>query len=171
MASLVCTRFRMHGPMSRPAMISPTTCGALHLRATRPKNFALRMIIARSRKTKYTKNPSFTIKFSELYIHSFRRRITESRETADPRLPCRSSSESDYIIALFHQKIKIFFVVCFFQKPLDRSFTACYNKLLSEQTRRTQGATPRFVCTLGPVIAGPLSPKGGATKWQSTKPC
>ena len=54
---------------------------------------------------------------------------------------------------------------------LDNFCGACYNKLLSEQTRRTQGAMPRFVCTLGPVIAGPLSPKGGATKWQSTKPC
>ena len=79
--------------------------------------------------------------------------------------------ESDYIIVLFHKKIKTFFVVSFFQKTLDRSFTACYNKLLSEQTSRTAIATPRLLCTLGSVIAGPLSPKGGATKWQSTKPC
>ena len=56
------------------------------------------------------------------------------------------------------------FYYIFFRKKLDRIHTACYNKLLSEQTRRTQGAMPRFVCTLGPVIAGSLSPKGGATK-------
>ncbi|WP_460598788.1 hypothetical protein, partial [Faecalibacterium taiwanense] len=69
------------------------------------------------------------------------------------------------------QKNQNIFYYIFFRKKLDRIHTACYNKLLSEQTRRTQGAMPRFVCTLGPVIAGPLSPKGGATKWQSTKPC
>ena len=49
-----------------------------------------------------------------IYIHSFRRWITESRETADPRLPCRSSSESHYIIFLFHKEIIIFFIISFF---------------------------------------------------------
>ena len=42
---------------------------------------------------------------------------------------------------------------------------------LSEQTRRTVRATPRWLCTLGLIFLRPLSPKGGATKWQSTKPC
>ena len=63
------------------------------------------------------------------------------------------------------------FCCMIFQKPLDRSFTACYNKLLSEQTRRTRQAMPHVVCTLGLITLRPLSPKGGATKWQSTKPC
>ena len=140
MASLVCTRFRMHGPMIKPARISPTTCGALHLRATRPKNFALRMMIARLRKTEYTKNPSFTIKFPEPYIHSFRRRITESRETADPRLPCRSSSESYYIIFPFHKKIKIFFIISFFGKSLTEStqlaiMNCCLNRHAAHKAR------------------------------------
>ena len=57
MESLVCTKFSRHGPMSRPAMISPTTCGALHLRATSAKNLALRIMIARSRKMEYMKYP------------------------------------------------------------------------------------------------------------------
>ena len=56
-------------------------------------------------------------------------------------------------------------------KKLDRSKEACYNKLLSEQTRRTRQAMPHVVCTLGLITLRPLSPKGGATKWQSTKPC
>ena len=60
MASLVCTRFNRHGPMIRPAMISPTTCGALHLRATSAKNFALKMMIAKSRNTEYMKYPLLT---------------------------------------------------------------------------------------------------------------
>ena len=54
---------------------------------------------------------------------------------------------------------------------LDNFCGACYNKLLSEQTRRTVRATPRWLCTLGLISLRPLSPKGGATKWQSTKPC
>ncbi len=41
------------GPISRPATISPTTCGALHFRAKIPKNFAKIMIIARSLNTSY----------------------------------------------------------------------------------------------------------------------
>ena len=57
MESLICTRFSKQGPMSRPAMISPTTCGALHLRATSPKNFALKMMIARSRNNEYMDYP------------------------------------------------------------------------------------------------------------------
>ena len=48
-----CTRLSRQGPMSRPAMISPTTCGALHLRATSPKNLALIIMMARFRKTEY----------------------------------------------------------------------------------------------------------------------
>ena len=31
--------------------------------------------------------------------------------------------------------------------------------------------TSHVVCTLGLITLRPLSPKGGATKWQSTKPC
>ena len=56
-------------------------------------------------------------------------------------------------------------------EKLDNFRWACYNKLLSEQTRRTACATPRGLCTLGLITLRPLSPKGGATKWQSTKPC
>ena len=41
MESLGCTRFSRQGPMTRPAMISPTTCGARHLRASSAKNLAL----------------------------------------------------------------------------------------------------------------------------------
>ena len=55
MVSLVCTRFKRQGPISKPAMISPTTCGARHLRATRPKNLALSIMIAKSRNTEYIK--------------------------------------------------------------------------------------------------------------------
>ena len=58
MVSLICTRFSRQGPMIRPAMISPTTCGALNLRATSPKNLALRMMMARFRKTEYINLPS-----------------------------------------------------------------------------------------------------------------
>lgn len=36
---VICTRLSRQGPISRPARISPTTCGALHLRATRPKTW------------------------------------------------------------------------------------------------------------------------------------
>ena len=57
MESLICTKFSTQGPISRPAMISPTTCGALHLRATSPKNFALRIMIARSRNNEYMDYP------------------------------------------------------------------------------------------------------------------
>ena len=46
---------------------------------------------------------------------------------------------------------------------LDNFCGACYNKLLSEQTRRTVCATPRWLCTLGLIFLRPLSPKGGAT--------
>ena len=53
MVSLMWTRFSTQGPISRPAMISPTTCGALHLRAASPKNLAVRMMMARFRKTEY----------------------------------------------------------------------------------------------------------------------
>ena len=57
MESLICTKFSTQGPISRPAMISPTTCGALHLRATSPKNFALRIMIAKSRNNEYMDYP------------------------------------------------------------------------------------------------------------------
>ena len=74
MESLVCTRLSTHGPMSRPARISPTTWGALHLRATRPQNFALRIMIARSRKTEVTMHPSFTLTIYFLFLCCFRER-------------------------------------------------------------------------------------------------
>ena len=35
---------------------------------------------------------------------------------------------------------------------LDNFCGACYNKLLSEQTRRTVRATPRWLCTLGLIF-------------------
>src|SRR5699024_12051302 len=52
---LLCTRLNRQGPINKPAMISPTTWGALHLRATRAKNLALNIMIAKSRNTEYTK--------------------------------------------------------------------------------------------------------------------
>lgn len=48
-----CTRPSTLGPIRSPAMISPTTCGALHFRANIPKNFAAMMMIARSLKIAY----------------------------------------------------------------------------------------------------------------------
>lgn len=45
-----CTSPSMLGPISRPAIISPTTWGALHFRASIPKSFAKMIMIARSLK-------------------------------------------------------------------------------------------------------------------------
>ena len=70
-----------------------------------------------------------------------------------------------------HQSFSTNFCADFWPAGLDKTAGACYNKLLSEQTRRTRQAMPHVVCTLGLITLRPLSPKGGATKWQSTKPC
>jgi hypothetical protein len=45
--SSLTTRFSSEGPMIRPAMISPTTCGAFSLRARSPQSLAATRIMAR----------------------------------------------------------------------------------------------------------------------------
>ena len=48
-----CTSPSRLGPIRSPAMISPTTWGALHFLASMPKSFAKMMMIARSLKILY----------------------------------------------------------------------------------------------------------------------
>ena len=53
MKSVKLTNPKTEGPIKRPAIISPTTCGAFNFLATMPNNFAKITIIAKSLKTKY----------------------------------------------------------------------------------------------------------------------
>ncbi len=90
--------------MIRPARISPTTCGALHLRATSPKNFRAQDYDCQITKTEYT--DILLYYYSQTINHSSEM-ITEQRDAV--RCPAVLQGKRLYYIPLYKKMQNIFY--------------------------------------------------------------